>query len=52
MREISKEHIVLICEQTAPDDFEVIWQQELTRTLDVNKDNNFKITEKLFKWRG
>ena len=52
MRELSKEHIVLISEQTAPDDFECIWEQELTRILDVNKDNNFKITEKLFKWRG
>ena len=31
---------------------EGIWEQELTRILDVNKDNNFKITEKLFKWRG
>ena len=52
MRELSKEHIVLISEQTAPDDFERIWEQELTRILDVNKKNNFKITEKLFKWRG
>ena len=52
MRELSKEHIVLISEQTAPDDFECIWEQELTRILDVNKDNNFKIIEKLFKWRG
>lgn len=26
--------------------------QELTRILDVNKKNNFKITEKLFKWKG
>lgn len=26
--------------------------QELTRILDVNKDNNFKVTEKLFKWKG
>ena len=52
MRKLSKEHIVLISEQNAPDDFEVIWEQELRRTLDVNKDNNFKVTEKLFKWKG
>ena len=52
MRELSKEHIVLISEQTAPDDFEVVWEQELRRMLDINKENNFKITEKLFKWKG
>lgn len=52
MRELSKEHIVLISEQTAPDDFEVVWEQELRRMLDVNKENNFRITEKLFKWKG
>ena len=52
MRKLSKDHVVLISEQTAPDDFEVIWEQELTRKLDVNKENNFKVTEKLFKWKG
>ena len=52
MREISKKHTVLICEQTAPNDFECVWKQELMRILDVNKNNNFKITEKLFKWKG
>lgn len=52
IREISKKHIVLICEQTAPDDFEVVWEQELKRTLDYNKNNYFKVTEKLFKWKG
>ena len=52
MRELSKEHIVLISEQTAPNDFEVVWEQELRRMLDVNKENNFKVTEKLFKWKG
>ena len=52
MRELSKDHIVLISEQVAPDDFEVIWEQELQRKLDVNKENNFKVTEKLFKWKG
>lgn len=52
MREISKEHTVLISEQIAPDDFEIVWEQEIRRMLDVNKNNNFKITEKLFKWKG
>jgi DNA adenine methylase len=52
MRKLSQDHIVLISEQTAPDDFEAIWEQELIRQLDVNKNNNFKVTEKLFKWKG
>ena len=46
------EYMVLISEQTAPNDFEVVWEQELRRMLDVNKENNFKVTEKLFKWKG
>ena len=48
MRKISKEHIVFISEQTAPDDFVSIWEKPFTRTLDVNKNNQFKVTEKLF----
>lgn len=48
MREISKNHIVFISEQNAPDDFIAIWEKPFTRTLDVNKDNQFKVTEKLF----
>lgn len=48
MREISKEHIVFISEQTAPNDFITIWEKPFTRTLDVNKNNQFKVTEKLF----
>lgn len=48
MREISKSHIVFISEQNAPDDFTSIWEKPFTRTLDVNKENQFKVTEKLF----
>lgn len=51
VREISKKNLVLISEQNAPDDFECIWEQELTRTLDYNKENQFKKVEKLFKWK-
>lgn len=51
MRKISKNHIVFISEQTAPDDFVAIWEKPITRTLDVNKDNYFKTTEKLFVYR-
>lgn len=52
MREISKDHIVLISEQSAPDDFEVVWEKEVKRKLDVNKDNMPTKVEKLFKWKG
>lgn len=52
MRELSKRCIVFVSEQVAPNDFECIWQKELTRTLDYNKDNQTKKVEKLFRWRG
>ena len=48
MRKISREHLVFISEQSAPDDFISIWKKPFTRTLDVNKNNQFKVTEKLF----
>lgn len=48
MRELSKHHKIYISEQTAPDDFVSVWEKQFTRTLDVNKDNQFKVTEKLF----
>lgn len=50
VRELSKNNYVFISEQTAPDDFEVVWEQEVTRT--TNKENNFKAVEKLFKYKG
>ena len=48
MRVISKNNKVFISEQTAPNDFKCVWEKEFTRTLDVNKDNQFKVSEKLF----
>lgn len=48
MRKISQNHIVLISEQTAPEDFISIWSKPFTRTLDRNKENQFKVTEQLF----
>lgn len=51
MREISKDNQVYISELTAPDDFECIWEKPFTRTLDRNKENQFKVTEKLFTYR-
>jgi site-specific DNA-adenine methylase len=50
VRELSKDNYVFISEQSAPDDFEVVWEQEVTRT--TNKENNFKAVEKLFKYKG
>jgi DNA adenine methylase len=47
-RKTSKEHLMFISEQEAPDDFVAIWERPFTRTLDKNKQNQFKVTEKLF----
>ena len=47
-REISKQHLVFISEQIAPDDFISIWYKSKRRTLDVNKSNQFYKTEHLF----
>lgn len=49
VREISKYNYVFISEQTAPEDFEVVWEQEVIRT--TNKENNFKAVEKLFRYK-
>ena len=51
MREISKDNKVFISEQNAPNDFECIWEKPFTRTLDVNKNNQFQVTEKLFTYK-
>lgn len=50
MREWSKDNIVLISEENAPDDFECIWEQEVSRSL--NAANKTRATEKLFRYRG
>ena len=47
-RKVSKRHLMFVSEQSAPDDFISIWEKPFTRTLDVNKNNQFKVTEKLF----
>ena len=49
VREISKNNSVFISEQNAPEDFEIIWEQEATRT--TNKTNDFKAVERLFKMK-
>ena len=50
MRKWSKDNIVLISELHAPDDFECIWSQEVSRSINVQ--NKTKAVEKLFKWKG
>ena len=50
VREISKNNFVFISEQTAPDDFEILWEKQVKRT--TNKTNDFKATEKLFRMKG
>lgn len=50
VRELSKDNCVFVSEQIAPDDFDVLWEKSVTRT--TNKENNFKATEKLFKWHA
>lgn len=46
MREWSKDNIVLISEEQAPEDFDIIWEQEVIRTIKaVDKQPK---TEKLF----
>lgn len=45
-REWSKNNIVLISEESAPDDFDILWEQEVSRTIRANQKS--KSTEKLF----
>jgi site-specific DNA-adenine methylase len=46
VREMSLSNIVLISEYNAPEDFECIWQKDVTTSLKVNERENR--TEKLF----
>lgn len=46
VREISKNNFVFISEQTAPNDFKCIWEQEAVRTTNIK--NDFKAVERLF----
>lgn len=50
VREFSKKNYVFVSEQSAPDDFEAIWTQQVKRT--TNKENNFKAVEHLFIYKG
>ena len=52
MRQIGKDNQVFISELEAPDDFVCVWERPFTRTLDRNKNNQFKVVEKLFTYKG
>ena len=49
VRELSEENIVIVSELNAPDDFEVIWEKLVSRSIKVNDKS--KAVEKLFKYR-
>lgn len=48
MREWSKNNIVLISEENAPNDFQCIWEAEVSRS--IKPTDKTKSTEKLFKY--
>lgn len=48
VRDLSKENWVVCSEQTFPEDFNIIWQQDVKRTN--GSDNNYKAIEKLGIW--
>lgn len=50
MRKWSKDNIVLISELNAPNDFECIWEQEVSRSIKANDKS--KAVERLFIYRG
>ena len=50
MRDWSKNNIVYISELQAPDDFECVWEHEVSRS--VNTTNKSRAVEKLFRYKG
>lgn len=50
VRQWSRDSIVLVSELEAPDDFECIWEQEVSRSIKAK--DKMVATEKLFKWKG
>ena len=49
VRELSRKNYVFCSEQSAPEDFEVLWTQDVKRTNGTT--NNFKAVEKLFRYK-
>lgn len=50
MRDWSNNNIVLISEESAPEDFECIWKQEVSRSIKASDKS--KSIEKLFKYKN
>ena len=50
VRDISKNNIVVVSEQQAPEDFKCIWSQEVTRTQDNAK--RIKAVERMFTYEA
>lgn len=50
VREMSKDNYVFVSEQQAPEDFEIVWEQKVTRTN--NLTNDYKAIERLFRWKN
>ena len=50
MRQWSEKNIVLISELSAPEDFECIWQQEVSRSIKATDKS--RAVEKLFIYKG
>lgn len=50
VRKWSKDNIVIVSELQAPDDFECIWEKDVSRSIKAKSKS--RAVEKLFKWRG
>ena len=48
VRGLSSTHKVFVSEESAPKDFECIWEKKVTRTLDRNKNNQPSKIERVF----
>lgn len=47
IRNLSKDNIVLVSEETAPEDFTVVWEKTVLRSINASAKSNS--VEKLFK---
>lgn len=51
VRDMSKKYVVIVSEQNAPEDFNIIWEQPITRSIGnrtLDSVKNKDVTEKLF----
>ena len=50
VRKVSRKAKVFVSEYSAPEDFECIWEKQITNTMSTK--NTYKPTEKLFVLKG